>query len=70
MGGGFLPLPSSGFPNNNSEAIKAVILAFYSIQSLFRESFAKFGISNLLQSPDIGQNSDGGFPNSGFLVSS
>ena len=44
---------------NNSEMVKAVTLAFCSIQHQFiRDVRAKFGIPNLPHSPDIGQNSD------------
>ena len=51
-----------------SETVKAVTLAFCSIQWIFiRDIRAKFGIPNLSQSSDIGQNSDGGF--SDFLIS-
>ena len=46
-----------GFSLNNSEM--AVSMAFCSIQYLFiKEIRDKFGIPNLSQSPDIGQNSD------------
>ena len=44
---------------NNSEMVKAVTLAFCSIQHQFiRDVRAKFGIPNLPHSPDIAQNSD------------
>ena len=44
---------------NNSEPVKAVTLAFCSIQQLFiRYIRAKFGITNSAQSIDIGKNSD------------
>ena len=50
---------------NNSELVKAVILAFSSIQKHFiREIHAKFGITNLSKSPDIVQNSDRGISDS------
>ena len=56
------------FSLNNSEKVRAISLEFCSIQQLFiRNICAKFGISNSLQSPDIGQNSDGG--NSNFQIS-
>ena len=52
-------LPPFWFSLNNSETVKAVTLAFYIIQYLFiRDIHAKFGIPNLPQSPDFGQNSD------------
>ena len=45
---------------NNSETVKAVTLAFCSIQQHFiRDICAKFGVPNWPQSPDIGQNSGG-----------
>ena len=48
--------------------VKAVTLVFCSIQQNFiREIRAKFGIPNLPQSPDIGQNLDGGI--SDFQIS-
>ena len=55
-------LPQPGwFYLSNSETVKAVTLVFCSIQNHFiRDIRAKFRISNSLQSPDIGQNSDGG----------
>ena len=41
--------------------VKAVTLAICSIKQLFiRNNRAKFGIPNFLQSPDIGQISEGG----------
>ena len=47
------------FSLDNSEMVKAIILAFFSIQYHFITNIhAKFGISNLPRSPDIGQNSD------------
>ena len=56
------------FSLNNSETVKAVTLAFCSIQKYFvRDICAKFGIPNLLQSPDFGQNSNGGI--SDFQIS-
>ena len=68
MGGNFIT-PLLVFPSlNNSETVKAVTLAFCSIQEHFiRNILAKFGISNLPQSPDIGQNSDAGI--SDFQIS-
>ena len=57
------------FSLNNSETVKAVTLAFCSIlQHFVGDIRAKFGIPNLPQSPDNGQNSDGvisDFRNSG-----
>ena len=54
MGDNFTPY---WFSLNNSETLKA----FGSIQKHFiRDIHAKFGISNSIQSPDIGQNSDRG----------
>ena len=48
--------------------VKAVTLAFCSIkQDFIRDIRAKFGIPNLPQSSDIGQNSDGGI--SDFRIS-
>ena len=48
--------------------VKAVTLAFSSIQYYFiRNIRAKFGIPNLPQYPDIGQNSEGGI--SDFRIS-
>ena len=48
--------------------IKAVTLAICSIQWHFTSNICpKFGISNLTQSPDIGQNLDGGI--SDFRIS-
>ena len=45
-------------------AVNPVTLAFWSIQSHFiRDIRAKFGITNLTQSPDIGQNLDEGISN-------
>ena len=44
---------------DNSETVKAVALAFCSIQQHFiRDVRVKFGIPNLPQSSDIGENSD------------
>ena len=52
------------FSLNNSEKVKAVTLAFWSKQQNFnRDVRAKFGIPNLTQSPDTGQNSDGDISN-------
>ena len=56
------------FSHNNSETVKAVTLAFCRIQYHFiRDICVEFGIPNLLQWPDIGQNADGG--NSDFQIS-
>ena len=67
-GGNFTPSPCWFFLNN-SETVKAETLAFCSIQlHLIRDVRAKFGIPYLPQSPDIGQNSDGGI--SDFQISS
>ena len=62
------PPPPCRFSHNNSETVKSVTLAFCSIQQHFiRDIRAKFGIPNSLESPDIGQNSDGGI--SDFSIS-
>ena len=46
---------------NNSKTVKAVTLEFCSIQEhSIRDILAKFGIHNVSQSPDIGQDSDKG----------
>ena len=71
-GGGvkITPLPPNWFwlSLNNSKTVRAVTLEFCSIQQYFIEDIcAKFGIHNLPQSPDIGQNSDGGI--SDFRIS-
>ena len=56
------------FSLNNSEKVKAVTMAFWIKQQNFnRDVRAKFRIPNLSQSPDIGQNSDGGI--SDFQIS-
>ena len=61
------PSPPSWFSFNKSETVKAVILAFCSIQLLFIKGIhAKFEIPNLSQSQDIGHNSCEGI--SKFLV--
>ena len=53
---------------NNSETVKAVTLAFCSIQQHFiNDARAKFGIPNSLRSLDTGQDSDGGI--SDFWIS-
>ena len=66
VGGGVF-YPSCWFSRNNSETVKAVTLTFCSIyQHFIRDIHVKFCISYSLQSPDIGQNSDGGI--SRFLV--
>ena len=53
---------------NNSDTVKAVTLAFCSIQSNFvGDVLDNFGIHYFSQSPDIGQNSDGGI--SDFRIS-
>ena len=58
--GGFTPSPC-WFTPSNLEVVKAVTLRFCSIQlHLIRDIRTKFGISNLPQSPDIGQDLDGG----------
>ena len=58
-GGGSI-LPLCWLSLDKSETVKAVNLAFGSIQQLFNRYIrAKVGISNLPQSPVIGQNSDG-----------
>ena len=65
-GGNFTP--SCWLSINNSETVKAVTLAFCSIQQhLIRHVCAKFGISSSPQSPGTGQNSDGGI--SDFRIS-
>ena len=65
MTGNFTPC---WFSLNNSETVKAVILAFCINQKHFIKNIrAKLGISNLPQSPDIGQNSDSGI--SDFQIS-
>ena len=52
---------SSWFSLNNPERVKAATLTFCSIQEHFiRDICVKFGIRNLPQSLDIGENSDGG----------
>ena len=62
-GGNFTP-PPSWISLNNSKTVKAVTLDFCSVQlNSIRDIHAKFGIHNLFQSPDIGQNSDGGVSN-------
>ena len=68
VGGNFTPL--RWFFLNNLEMVKAVTLAFCSIsnininsnihRNIIRYICAKFGICNLPQSPDIGQNTDVG----------
>ena len=61
---GEFPPPPCWFSLNNSETVKAVTLEFFRIQYYFiRDIRAKFGISNLSQSPNIGQNSDKGISN-------
>ena len=63
-----LPTPASVISLNNSKTLNAVTLEFCSIQlHSIRDIHAKFGIHNLHQSPDIGQNSDGGI--SDFRIS-
>ena len=60
-GGGGNFIPPYWFSLNNSEMVKAVILAFCSIQQHFiRDICSKFGIPILPQSPDIVQNSEEG----------
>ena len=64
-GGDFTPC---WFSLNNSKTEKAVNLTFCSTQKLFiKYILAKFSIPNSPQSPDIGQNSDGGI--SDFRIS-
>ena len=64
----FYPLPLYWFSFNTLETIKAVTLATCSIQQHFiRYIHAKFGISNSLQYPELGQNLDGGI--SDFWIS-
>ena len=56
--------PPSWFSLNNSETVKVATLAFCKIQlHLIRNVLAKFCIPYSPQSPDIGQNSDGGICN-------
>ena len=63
-----LPTPASVISLNNSKTLNAVTLEFWIIQlHSIRDIHAKFGIHNLSQSPDIGQNSDGGI--SDFRIS-
>ena len=57
--GAILPLPAS-FPFHNWETVKAVNLAFGSIQYHFiSDILDKYGIPNSPQSPDFGQKFDG-----------
>ena len=66
--GGRVILPPCWFSLNNSETVKAVTLAFCSIQQHFiKDVRAKFGIPNSLRSLDTGQDSDGGI--SDFWIS-
>ena len=52
------------FSLNSSERVEAVSLALCSIQYHYISDIcAEFSIPNLPQSPDIGQNSDGGISN-------
>ena len=61
---GGLILPPCLFSLNNSETVKAVTLAFWSIQSHFiRDIRTTFDIPNSPQSPNIGQKSNGGISN-------
>ena len=61
LGGGYFTPSPCLFTPSNLEVVKAVTLKFCSIQlHLIRDILTKFGISNLPQSPDIGQNLDGG----------
>ena len=53
----FLPAHDCWFSLNNSEMVRALTVSFCNIQQRFIR--AKFGISNYLQSPYIGENSDG-----------
>ena len=67
-GGEGVILPPSWISLNNSKTVKAATLEFCSIQlHSIRDIHATFGIHNLSQSPDIGQNSDGGI--SDFRIS-
>ena len=62
LGGNISTHHPSLFSFNKSEMVKAVILAFCSIKQLFiRDIHINIGIPNSLQSPHIGQNSDGIF---------
>ena len=56
--------PPSCFSLNNPETVKAVTLTF------FRDIHAKFRNPNPPQSVDIGQKSDGGFPDFRISVQS
>ena len=54
---------------NNSETVEAITFAFYRVKWLFlRDIHAEFGILNLIQSPNIGQNPKRMFLISEFLV--
>ena len=64
MGGGGGVYSLSGFSLKNSKTVRTVTLAFCSI---IRNIRAKFGFHNSPQSPDVGQNSDGGI--SDFRIS-
>ena len=64
-----IPPSPVDFPSLNSETVKAVTLAFCSIQYDFiRNIRAKFGIPNMPQSPDIEQNSGMSISNFRILV--
>ena len=60
-GGGECNLNSSWGSLNNTKTVKAVTMAFCSIQwkEFSRNIRAKFGIPSSSHSPDIGKNSDG-----------
>ena len=67
-GGGNFTSSPCWYSLNNSETVKAVTLAFCSIQQHFIKGVrAKFGIPNSLRSLDTGQESDGGI--SDFWIS-
>ena len=68
LGGGVILLPPHWFSVNNSETVEAASLIFFSIQlHLLKDVHTKLGIRYSPQSPDIGQNSDGGI--SDFWIS-
>ena len=58
------PSPAFWFSLNNSEALKAVTLKAV---TFYWRHLCKFGITNLPQSPNIGENSDGAI--SGLWIS-
>ena len=62
--------PPCWFFLNNSETVKAVALTFCTIQQHFITNIrTKFGIPNLPQPPDIGENSYKGISHSDFRIS-